>query len=150
MHYESKFKNFFRRLGLGISILLIGCGIFLTLLPMQEFSAGIGNFLMLTDKQVVYHDTPIIIPDFIPYSQIETYLKYQPYTPEHIKMTAFYCPNHEKISHREGYCDLCDPQAVLTRYEKGLHAPKDFFRNLFKSIPLKSEDGQTIIVQQIR
>lgn len=150
MQFESKFKRFFKRLGLIAGVILMGCGVFLTILPAQELTATIGTLTMFTDKEVVYNDTPIIVPDFIPYTQIETYLKYKPYTQEHIKITSYYCPNREKISHKNDYCPLCDPETTLSKYEKGLHAPKDFFRNIFKSVRLKSTDGKSIIIQQVR
>lgn len=150
MQFESKFKTFFKRLGLIVGVILMGCGICLTILPTQELTATMGTALMFTNKEVVYNDVPIIIPDFIPYTQIEMYLKYDPYTKEHIKLTSYYCPNHEKVSHKNGYCDLCDPETTLLKYQRGLHAPRDFFRNIFSSVVLKSEDGKKVIVQQVR
>ena len=148
MRYESKFKTFFRKLGLFLGVVLMAGGIFLASIPTQEAAAKFGTFLIAPNKDIVYNDTPIIIPDFIPYSQIETYLKYEPYTKEHISLTAYYCPNSEHISHRDGYCAACDPEITLLKYQKGLHAPKGVFRNLFKSVRLSN--GDTVVIQQIR
>lgn len=148
MCYENKFKAFFRKLGLFFGVILMASGIFLASLPLQEAHNNINTFLLAPNKNVVYEDTPIIIPDFIPYSRIEAYLKYEPYTKEHISLTAYYCPNSEHVSHRDGYCELCDPEVTLLKYQKGLHAPKDVFRNLFKSVRLNN--GDTVIIQQVR